>query len=151
MLAGEPMTDLFETLHAGRCEDIETALEDAPEAIVVDWQEEETDLVSYVADQLPNHNLTVTLGDDESTLLVTFDDQVTPVRLSLSRRDRYVTVRALNDIFANQLEMRLSTPRFYSDTHVFLCLERTRWAELEAVNPVIANLFVKPDETTDSP
>jgi hypothetical protein len=83
MLAGEPMTDLFETLRTGRREDIETALEDVPEAIVVDWREEETDLVSYVADQLPNHNLTATLGDDESTLLVTFDGQVKPVSLSL--------------------------------------------------------------------
>jgi hypothetical protein len=145
------MSDLQSVFRSGSLEEIENALENSDETIVIDWRAEETELVRDVADHITDHTLSATVSDDGLRLLIAFDGSVTPVALSLSPRDRYITIRALNQIFAHQLELRLFVPWQYADTHVFMALELDRWAELEARNQIIREVFVKPDEHADFP
>lgn len=120
--------------------------------VVVDWREEETDLIGYVANAIPSADLSVAWNVSEDDLVLSFKDRTLLVGLTFSPRDRYVAIRAVNQVLAGEYEMRLFNLTYESDTLVFYVKTASWWCEAELLHPtIIKRVFRVVDENLDFP
>src|SRR5262245_49877286 len=99
---------------------------DSDRCVVVDWREQESDLIQYVMNAIPEAGLgfsEVASGED---LILSYKGVSLPVGLTMSPKDRYITIRAINRILAGDYEMRLFRVTYQSDTHSFY-MKSVRW------------------------
>ena len=125
---------------------------DTDHCVIVDWREEEGDLIGYVADAIPEAGLSFAEAEEGEDLVLTYKGRSLPVGLTMSPRDRYITIRAINRVLAGDYEMRLFRVTYESDTHSFYIKPAEWWREAERVHPAeIARVFQVVDEGVDFP
>lgn len=125
---------------------------DTDRCVVVDWREEEGDLIEYVAAVIPEAGLSFEESEDGLDLILHYCDRTLPVGLTISPRDRYITIRAINRLLSGDYEMRLFRITFQSDTHSFYVKPTAWWREAESAHPTeIARVFRVVDEGLDLP
>lgn len=137
-------------LLSGNQDALSSFMDEAPEAIVVDWREEEENIVRSVSDALTPDSLTYYwLGED---LVIGYNGMDTPVGLTFSPRDRYICLRAINTVLKGRYELRLFRPSYYSDTHQFLVKPVAWWEAFDRLHPERSSeVFGKIDEGLDFP
>ena len=122
------------------------------EAFLVDWREEETAIVDYVGERISPDDLTYEWIGDEEDLTLIYKDHRRRVGLTRSPRDRYICIRAINDILAGDYELRLFRQSSDSDTHAFYIKPTRWWASFDSRYPErSAQVFRRIDETVDFP
>jgi hypothetical protein len=149
----EQMTVLIDpVLLAGDDEAIHEFASDTDKCIIVDWREEEGDLIGYVIDQIPDAGLSFDEDESGEDLVLTYKGRTLPVGLTMSPRDRYITIRAINKILADDYEMRLFRVTYESDTHSFYLKQCSWWRAAEQAHPQeIARVFRVVDQELDFP
>ena len=125
---------------------------DTDRCIVVDHREEEGDLIESVIAAIPEAGLAFDEDESGEDIVLSYKDQSEPVGLTMSPRDRYITIRAINRILAGDYEMRLFLVTADSDTHSFSIKPASWWREAERTHPIeIAKVFRKVDDDSDFP
>jgi hypothetical protein len=125
---------------------------DTDRCVIVDWREEEGDLIRYVADAIPEAGLSFEDDKNGEDIILSYKGRTLPVGLTMSMRDRYITIRAINRMLAGDYEMRLFRVTYESDTHSFYVKPAGWWREAERAHPEeIARVFRVVDEGLDFP
>jgi len=123
---------------------------DTDQCVVVDWREDEGDLIDYVIDKIPDAGLSFAEDESSEDLVLLYKGRMQPVGLTHSPRDRYITIRALNRILAGDYEMRVFRVTLDWDTHSFYLKPCSWWREAEQGHPQeIARVFRVVDEELD--
>ena len=118
--------------------------------VVVDWREYDSDIIKYFGEYIPEKNISV--NETKDGLNVIYDKNSFDIKLSFSGADRYITIRAFNEIISSDYEIRLFDSSFYSDTHVFLILPKLWWNELDnRYGEKTAEIFTVITDTLDFP
>src|SRR5258708_7214657 len=107
------------------------------------------DIVEYVAEKIPQVNLSSAWTDDGPTdLVVSYQGRQTSLGLTESPSDRYIVLRGLNRIMAGEYELRVFTVTLETDTHAFLVKPCSWWRAMEQRFPErIAAIFSRVTET----
>ncbi|HUQ72793.1 MAG TPA: hypothetical protein VM165_24915 [Planctomycetaceae bacterium] len=144
--------EIDSVLLSGNDKAIHEFASDTEHCVIVDWREEEGDLIGYVANAIPEAGLAFTEDESGEDILLSYQGKTAPVGLTVSPRDRYITIRAINRLLAGDYEMRLFCVTFDSDTHSFYVKPAAWWREAEHAHPTqIARLFRVVDEGLDFP
>jgi hypothetical protein len=101
--------------------------------IVVDWKEEEEEIVKCFARHLPEEKLAPLRKG--GLLWVRYNDRQHQIPLTDSARDQYVAISSLASIVRPKYEVRLLKATLDSDTHALLVLPRATWKFLERQHP----------------
>jgi hypothetical protein len=122
---------------------------DAPGSVVVDWRAEEEEIVSDVAGQIIPGSLSCE-WDDGRDLILIYKNRRRPVGLTFSPRDRYVCLRALNDVLSGEYELRVFRATLDSDTHIVFVKPALWWEDFDKQYPERSGaIFRRIDETVD--
>jgi hypothetical protein len=125
---------------------------DTDRCVIVDWREAEDDLIGYVAKAIPDAGLSFKWSESGDDLILSYKGRSLPVGLTMSARDRYITIRAINRLLAGDYEMRLFSVTYESDTHSFYVKPAKWWQEVEQAYPdEMARVFLVVDEELDFP
>jgi hypothetical protein len=144
--------DIDPALLSGDDDAINEFASDTDRCVIVDWREEEGDLIRYVTDAIPEAGLSFEEDEDGEDIILSYKGRTLPVGLTMSMRDRYITIRAINRILAGDYEMRLFRVTYESDTHSFYVKPASWWREAEqAHTEEIARVFRVVDEGLDFP
>ena len=124
-------------------------MEGAPGSVVVDWRAEEEEIVSDVAGQITPDSLSCE-WDDGRDLILIYKNSRRPVGLTFSPRDRYICLRALNDVLSGDYELRAFKATLGADTHVIFIKPASWWEEFDRQHPERSGtIFRRIDETVD--
>ncbi|WP_405105600.1 hypothetical protein MHH28_22105 [Paenibacillus sp. FSL K6-1217] len=119
-------------------------------SIIVDWGEEDEEIVRLFGKRLPDETVEVTSTD--KGLDVIYNGQLHPIALTFTGNDRYITIRGFQELIRDKYEIRLFEASYLSDTHEFLILPKRQWEELDARYPVQSReIFRVIDEELDFP
>ena len=114
-----------------------------PHFFVVDWGEDDADIVGYCADCLGLPSLSAEWRDEG--LYVIYGGREVKVPLQIDVADRHITVCCLNDVLSPNYEIRYLVFSHGSDTLGFAALSLADWRELEMANPAaVAENFIDP-------
>jgi hypothetical protein len=128
---GDEMSAHFDSrLILGSDEELQMFMDDTVKGVVVDWREEEEGIVRSVSAAIAPDTLSCEWQGDGDLVLL-YKDRRRPVGLTFSMRDRYICLRAINDILAGEYELRLFEPSFWSDTRQFLAEAAAWWDALD--------------------
>jgi len=140
------MAEIEDILIDGDADQLQELMGDTDRVVVVDWREEEQDMLGCFAGQLPAGSLSFGFADDdEERLDLTYNGVRHPVRLTFSEKDRYVVIRALAKAVGPGYEIRVFRDSLQTDTHSFLVRPAAWWNEMDAnfparMNEVLAKL-----------
>ena len=124
-------------------------MDDAPGSVVVDWRDEEEEIVSGVAGQIVPDSLSCE-WDDGRDLTLIYKDRRRPVGLTFSPRDRYVCLRALNAALSGDYELRVFRATLGADTHIVFVKPASWWEAFDKQYPDRSGaIFRRIDETVD--
>jgi hypothetical protein len=144
--------DIDPVLLSGDENAIHELASDTDRCVVVDWREEEASLIGYVSNVIPEAGLAFEEAESGDDLVLSYKGRSAPVGLTMSPRDRYITIRAINRMLAGDYEMRLFRVTYESDTHSFYVRPAQWWREAEQAYPdEIARVFRVVDEGLDFP
>lgn len=101
--------------------------------IVVDWKDEEEDIVKSFAKRLPKEKLAPLRRG--GLLWVRHNGRQHQIPLTDSDRDRYVAISSLANILRAKYEVRILKATLDGDTHALLVLPRATWRKLERKSP----------------
>lgn len=119
-------------------------------SVIVDWGEEDEEIVRLFGKQLPDETVEVTPTD--KGLDVTYNGQMHSIALTFTGNDRYITIRGFQELIREKYEIRLFEASYLSDTHEFLILPKQKWEELDARYPVRSReIFHVIDDELDFP
>lgn len=119
-------------------------------SVIVDWGEEDEEIVRLFGKQLPDETVEVTPTD--KGLDVTYNGQMHSIALTFSGDDRYITIRGFQELIRDKYEIRLFEASYFSDTHEFLILPKQKWKELDDRYPVrVREIFRIIDDELDFP
>jgi hypothetical protein len=123
---------------------LEEALDnECPHFFVVDWREDDADIIKYCAECLGLASLTADWEGEE--LFITFEGRKVRVPLKMDVADRHITVCTLNDLLNPKYEVRFLVFSHGSDTLGFAALSVADWQLLEKANSaVVAENFIDP-------
>ena len=108
--------------------------------IVVDWREDDSDVVQYVANFLDQDELSANWTDE--SLEITYNGNLYNLSLESIGKNRYNTLRKLNEILRDKYEIRVFNNSFGNDTHTFLVRPNSWWITLEKQCPEkLNNIF----------
>lgn len=109
-------------------------IEESPEAVIVDWREEEEEIIKSINCVISPRKISFEwMGNHD--IQIQYKEKKQMVGLSFSLKDRYICLRAINDIFQGEYELRLFEPSFRSDTHFFLVKPGSWWADFDRLHP----------------
>ena len=149
---GRMAVEIDPVLLSGDDDAINEFASDTGRCVVVDWREEEGDLIRYVAGVIPEAGLSFEEDTEGDDIVLSYKGRTTPVGLTRSMRDRYITIRAINRLLAGDYEMRLFRVTYESDTHSFYVKSAAWWREAERAHPAeTARVFRVVDEGLDFP
>jgi hypothetical protein len=144
--------DIDPVLLSGDDNSIHEFASDPDRCVIVDWREDETDLIAYVANAIPEAGLSFVESESGEDLLLSYKGRSAPAGLTMSPRDRYITIRAINRLLAGDYEMRLFRVTYESDTHSFYVKPASWWHETEQAYPAeMARVFRVVDDGLDFP
>ncbi|MEK3880845.1 hypothetical protein [Paenibacillus sp. FSL M7-0420] len=119
-------------------------------SVIVDWREEDEEIVRLFGKRLPDETVEVTSTD--KGLDVTYNGQLHSIALTFSGQDRYITIRGFQELIRDKYEIRLFEDSYFSDTHEFLILPKRQWEELDARYPArVREIFRILNEELDFP
>ncbi|TCZ78127.1 hypothetical protein E0485_08335 [Paenibacillus albiflavus] len=119
-------------------------------SVTVDWREYDEEIIRLFSERLPGETLEVTNTD--KGLDVTYNGQLHSIALTFSGKDRYITIRGVQELIRDKYEIRLFEGSYLSDTHDFLVLPKQQWEELDDRYPTrIGEMFLIIDDTLDFP
>ncbi|WP_238654382.1 hypothetical protein [Paenibacillus piscarius] len=119
-------------------------------SVIVDWREEDEEIVRLFGKRLPDETVEVTSTD--KGLDVTYNGQLHSIALTFTGKDRYITIRGFQELIRDKYEIRLFEASYFSDTHEFLILPKRQWEKLDARYPVRSReIFRVIDEELDFP
>jgi hypothetical protein len=125
------------------------------QCLVVDWRSEEGDLINALAKLIPEARLTYGWGKGrcgEDDIFVSFRGRRYKLGLTMSGRDRYITLRRLNEILAGEYELREFRHTLGDDTHSFYPKPCSWWAAMERAFPAaIERVFSRITADMDFP
>jgi hypothetical protein len=125
---------------------------DTERCVIVDWREEEESLIGYVAAVIPQAGLSCAWSESGDDLVLSYKGRTQSVGLTMSPRDRYIAIRAVNRILAGDYELRLFRVTYESDTHSFYVKPASWWREADAAHAAaVARVFRVVDEGLDFP
>ena len=117
---------------------------DVDKCLIVDWREEEQDMLEQLLEIFPQAGLSWEDDEEEEDLYVTFGGARSKVGLTMSPKDRYILLRRLNVIMAGKYELRAFRCTLYSDTHCFYPQSVAWWSRMEAMFPArVAEIFAR--------
>ncbi len=123
---------------------------DPDRCIIVDHREDESDLLGYVIDAIPEAGLAFSEDDSGEDLVLSYKGRSIPVGLTMTPQDRYITIRAINKVLAGDYEMRLFRLTYESDTHSFYIKPARWWREAEqAHREELSRVFRVVDDALD--
>ncbi|GAA3405841.1 hypothetical protein ACFFNY_30120 [Paenibacillus hodogayensis] len=118
--------------------------------VIVDWREEDEEIVLLIGRNLPDE--TVQAAATDEGLDVTYNGELHRIPLSFSQKDRYMTIRGMNGLIRDKYELRLFEASYFSDTHELLVLPNAKWKSLEERYPEqIKEMFRTIDAELDFP
>ena len=124
-------------------------MQTAPGAVVVDWGSEEEEIVSDVSRQIAPTPLSCE-WDDGRDLILIYQSRRKPIGLTFSRRDRYICLRALNEVLDGDYEMRVFRATLGDDTHIVFVKPVPWWHEFDSQYPDRSKaIFRRIDESVD--
>ena len=94
----------------------------------IDWRQDDSTIVTCFAKRLKRPRLT--LGPSNDTLEILFGESARTLTFGQIGKDRYVTLRALNEVLAPHFQIRRLGSQT-SDTHYFLLAPSWLWTHLE--------------------
>ena len=119
-------------------------IDGSDKCLVVDWREEEGDLLDQLIEILPEAKLSWEDAEEEEDMVVTFGGVRSRVGLTVSMRDRYILLKRLNQIMAGAYELRAFRCTLGSDTHCFYPRSVAWWSRMESLFPErIAEVFAR--------
>lgn len=119
-------------------------------SIVVDWREEDEEIIRLFGKRLPDETVEVTSTD--KGLDVTYNGQRHSIPLTFTGKDRYITIRGFQELIRDKYEIRLFEESYLSDTHEFLILPKRQWEELDDRYPARSReIFRVLDDELDFP
>lgn len=109
-------------------------IEESPEAVMVDWREEEEEIIRSINQVIAPYKISFEwMGNDD--IQIQYKEKERLLGLSFSLKDRYICLRAINDILQDEYELRLFELSFNSDTHLFLVKPGSWWADFDQLHP----------------
>jgi hypothetical protein len=121
---------------------------DPKKVVIVDHRAEEEEMLRDFARHLPG--LGYAFDEDGEKIELKFGGESQEVRLTFSPADRYIVIRALNDLLAPTHEIRVFRATLPMDTHSLLVRPRSWWQEMaEAFASRTGSVFAKLDEGMD--
>jgi hypothetical protein len=144
--------DHDEVLLTGTDERLHDYIEESGLCLVVDWRGAEQDLIDNVSELLPDRKLAWEWVDAEDDLYILYQGQRYKVGLTMSGRDRYITLRKLNEVMASDYEIRGFRHTLEDDTHCFYVKPCAWWTAMEEHFPKdIARVFAQITPEMDFP
>jgi len=95
----------------------------------VDWRQDDSTIVECFARRLKRPRLA--LGPSNDTLEILFGESARTLTFDQVGTERYVTLRALNEVLAPHFQIRLLKGTEGADTHCFLLAPAWLWTHLE--------------------
>lgn len=120
-----------EVLIAGDDEALMEYAYDTDKCVVVDWREDDEDIVEYVADFVKGELSAEMTEDEPPKMVVTYKGEESVIELTESAADRYVVLRGLNAVLEGEYELRVFKVTLESDTHAFLVKPVVWWQAME--------------------
>jgi len=125
------------------------------QCLVVDWRNEEGDMIAALAEVIPEAGLSYDYGKGphgEDDLFVSFRGQRHQVGLTMTGKDRYITLRRLNEILSGKYELRGFRHTLKDDTHCFYPKPCSWWAAMERAFPTeVERVFARITPDMDFP
>ena len=95
----------------------------------VDWRQDDSTIVESFAKRLKRPRLA--LGPSNEALEILFGESARTLTFEQIEKDRYVTLRALNEVLAPHFQIRLLKETESSDGHCFLLAPAWLWTHLD--------------------
>src|SRR5689334_14545992 len=122
--------DYDEEILSSSEEVLNTYIAESDECLVVDRKSAEQDIIDWVAELLPGVPLGWNWDDEQNDLYIAVEERQHKVGLLMSPRDRYITLRRLNEVMAGKYEVRLFRHTFYDSMHCFYVRPCEWWAAM---------------------
>jgi len=134
----------------GTEEELDEYAYDSDACVVVDWREEDDVIIEMVSEKIPEAGLGFEFNEDFSDLVISYKGHETNVGLTLSMKDRYITIRGLCRALVRDYEIRVFKRTLESDTHSLYVKPCAWWAEMDARFPNrMKRLFAKITDDID--
>lgn len=128
-------------------------IEHSGKCLVVDWRSDEGSLIDALGRTIPEARLTYRWGKGrkgEDDIYLSFGRRRRKVGLTMSGRDRYITLRRLNEILAGAYELRGFRHTLGDDTHCFYPKPCSWWTAMQRAFPTeIMRRFAQITTTMD--
>jgi hypothetical protein len=139
-------------LLTGTVEELNDYIEQSGKCLVMDWRSYEGDLLDALAELIPQADLSYQWTAAKDDLYIVYRGRRHKVGLTFSGRDRYITLRRLNEILAGEYELRVFRHTLGDDTHCFYPKPCSWWAEMERAFPAaIERVFARITPDMDFP
>jgi hypothetical protein len=122
-------------LLTGSHEELNEYIDTSDKCLVVDWRSEEGSLVDALAELLPEARLTHEWVNAEGDMYIIYRGRRHKVGHTWSGRDRYITLRRLNEVMAGDYELRVFRHTLGDDTHCFYPAPCEWWAAMDKACP----------------
>lgn len=149
-----PKREIEEILINGDEDQIWELAGDTDCCVLVDWREDEQDMLGYFARFLPAQSLSFDFadGDDDQhyRVNVVYQGVRHEAHLTFSPKNRYLVMRLLAKAIASEHEFRVFRRSLETDTHSFLVRPVEWWEEMDANFPARMNeVFARLSEGID--
>jgi len=139
--------EIDEVLLSGSDDHILDYLDESDDVILIDWGEEESDIVNYF-DALLEGELTSDFEDGD--LIIQYEGNQARARLQMNSGDRYRTIRCIRDLIGKNYEIRVFADTLETDTHALFVKSKTWWRWVHGQFPERMDyLFVKLTDDLD--
>jgi hypothetical protein len=127
-------------------------IRNSPRCLVVDWRQDEGSIVDEVARMIPEVPLTHEWVDADRDMYITYRGQRHKAGHTWTGRDRYITLRKLNEVIARDYELRVFRHTSGDDTHCFYLAPCDWWEAAEAAFPAdVRRVFARITPDSDFP
>jgi hypothetical protein len=149
-VVAQPVFD--DVLLRGSDEELNEYIDQSGKCFVVDWRGEEGSIVKDLANILPETGLAHEWVAGKRDMDIIYRGKRHKAGLVWSGRDRYITLRRLNEVMAGDYEVRVFRHTYGDDHHCFYPAPCSWWAAMEAAFPTeIRRVFAQITSDMDFP
>lgn len=111
--------------------DVDSLWDDSEVITWIDWREYDCDIVNYFSDYVGGGETLNGQEDGEYGVNITYKGKISSIPYPNDCADRDTTLIFLNEVIADEYEIKLFIPSEGSDTLGFSILKKTEWQSLE--------------------